>query len=107
MGVSGGGKSTVIKLIAGYLQPDSGSVSVDGQNLSEVALKSYYPHVGYLTQDPGVFDGTVYDNLIYALDRKPSQKKLRQTIIDAGCDFIDSLPQGLDTEIGERGVRLS
>lgn len=107
MGVSGGGKSTVIKLIAGYLQPDSGSVSVDGQNLSEVALKSYYPHVGYLTQDPGVFDGTVYDNLIYALDRKPSQKKLRQAIIDAGCDFIDSLPQGLDTEIGERGVRLS
>lgn len=107
VGVSGGGKSTVIKLIAGYLQPDSGSVSVDGQNLSEVALKSYYPHVGYLTQDPGVFDGTVYDNLIYALDRKPSQKKLRQAIIDAGCDFIDSLPQGLDTEIGERGVRLS
>lgn len=107
VGVSGGGKSTVIKLIAGYLQPDSGSILVDGQDLSEVALKSYYPHVGYLTQDPSVFDGTVYDNLIYALDKKPSQKRLRQAIVDAGCDFIDRLPQGLDTEIGERGVRLS
>jgi len=82
-------------------------VAVDGQDLSEVALKSYYPHVGYLTQDPSVFDGTVYDNLIYALDKKPSQKKLRAAIVDAGCDFIDRLPQGLDTEIGERGVRLS
>lgn len=105
--MSGGGKSTLIKLIAGYLQPDTGSVLVDGQSLSEVALKRYYPHVGYLTQDPSVFDGTVYDNLVYALDKKPSEKKLQQAITDAGCDFIDSLPNGLDTEIGERGVRLS
>jgi len=107
VGVSGWGKSTLIKLLAGYLQPDSGSVVVDGQDLSNTALKTYYPHVGYLTQDPGVFDGTVYDNLIYALDNKPSEKKLRQAILDAGCDFIATLPKGLDTEIGERGVRLS
>jgi ATP-binding cassette subfamily B protein len=107
VGVSGGGKSTIVKMIAGYLQPDSGSVMVDGQDLSQVALKTYYPHVGYLTQDPGVFDGTVYDNLIYALDKKPTEKRLRQAIADAGCDFIDILPNGLDTEIGERGVRLS
>lgn len=107
VGVSGWGKSTLIKLIAGYLQPDNGSVIIDGQNLSKTALKTYYPHIGYLTQDPGVFDGTVYDNLIYALDKKPSQKKLHQAIADAGCDFIDTLPHGLDTEIGERGVRLS
>lgn len=107
VGVSGWGKSTLIKLLAGYLQPDSGSVVVDGQDLSKTALKTYYPHVGYLTQDPWVFDGTVYDNLIYALDKKPSHKKLRQAIADAGCDFIDDLPKGMDTEIGERGVRLS
>lgn len=107
VGVSGGWKSTIVKMIAGYLQPDTGSIQVDGQDLSEVALKSYYPHVGYLTQEPSVFDGTVYDNLVYALDKKPSEKVLRQAITDAGCDFIDSLPQGLETEIGERGVRLS
>lgn len=79
-------------MIAGYLQPDSGSVIVDGQDLSTIALKSYYPHVGYLTQEPSVFDGTVYDNLVYALDTKPSEKALHQAIADAGCDFIDSLP---------------
>lgn len=45
MGVSGGGKSTLIKLIAGYLQPDHGSVTIDGQDLSQTALKTYYPHV--------------------------------------------------------------
>jgi len=107
VGVSGWGKSTLVKLIAGYLQPDSGSVTIDTQDLSKTALKTYYPHVGYLTQDPSVFDGTVYDNLIYALDKKPSDKKLREAILNAWCDFIDTLPKGLDTEIGERGVRLS
>lgn len=107
VGVSGGGKSTLIKLIAGYIQPDSGRVCVDGQDLSETSLKTYYPHIGYLTQDPSVFDGTVYDNLIYALDDKPSDEELHRAIENAGCDFISQLPDWLDTEIWERGIRLS
>ena len=76
-----------MKLIAGYLSPDAGFLSVDGQDLSNIALKTYYPHIGYLTQDPSVFDGTVYDNLIYALDTKPSDAQLQKAIRDAGCDF--------------------
>lgn len=104
---SGGGKSTILKLLAGYLHPDQGSIHVDGQDLDKTALKTYYPHIGYLTQEPTVFDGTVYENLIYALDKKPSQKIVDQAIKDAWCEFIYDFPKWLETEIGERGIRLS
>lgn len=65
---SGSGKSTLVKLIAWYLRPDSGAVIVDGQDLTEVSLKSYYKHIGYLTQEPSVFDGTIRENLLYAVE---------------------------------------
>ena len=67
VGASGGGKTTLMKLIAGYLHPESGSISVLGNNLSETALKTYYPHIGYLTQEPGVFDATIRENLVSAI----------------------------------------
>jgi ABC-type multidrug transport system fused ATPase/permease subunit len=56
-----------MKLIAGYLHPESGNISVMGNTLSETALKTYYPHIGYLTQDPGVFDATIRENLVSAI----------------------------------------
>ena len=64
VGASGGWKTTLMKLIAGYLHPESGSISVLGNTLSETALKSYYPHIGYLTQDPSVFDATIREKSI-------------------------------------------
>ena len=67
VGASGGWKTTLMKLIAGYLHPDSWSISVMGNTLSETALKSYYPHIGYLTQDPSVFDATIRENLASAV----------------------------------------
>ena len=65
----------MLKLIAGYIHPDSGRILVDGQPLptsgshdaQAVSLSSYYPHIGYLTQEPAVFDGTLFENLIYGL----------------------------------------
>jgi len=65
-------------------------------------LKSYYKDIGYLTQEPSVFDGTVRDNLLYAADAKTSDKKIAEIIELAHCTFIYDLPQQLDTEIGER-----
>jgi ABC-type multidrug transport system fused ATPase/permease subunit len=56
-----------MKLIAGYLHPESGSISVMGNQLDTTALKSYYPHIGYLTQDPSVFDATIRENLVSAV----------------------------------------
>jgi len=54
-------------------------------------LKTYYPHIGYLTQDPSVFDGTIYENLVYALDYIPGEKELDAAIRNAGCEFIYDL----------------
>ena len=111
VGASGGGKTTLMKLIAGYLHPESGSISVLGNKLDETALKTYYPHIGYLTQDPGVFDATIRENLVSALTATWDQKNIEQKLIKAlklaHCDFVFELEHGLDTEIGERGVRLS
>ncbi len=123
VGESWWGKSTLMKLIAWYIQPDSGSIEVDGQQISHQSLplsreseitvnvQSYYRHIGYLTQEPSVFDGTIYENLVYGVPQDVGADSIRprieQVIIAACCQFIYDLPQGLDTEIGERGIRLS
>jgi ABC-type multidrug transport system fused ATPase/permease subunit len=104
---SGGWKSTLAKLISGYIRHDSWDICIDNQNLREVSLKSYYWDVGYLTQEPSVFDGTVQENLLYAVTRKLTKKYIEKIIILAHCEFIYDLPNGLQTEIWERGVKLS
>ena len=104
---SGGGKSTLVKLISGYIRPDAWNIIVDGQKLSDTSLKSYYQHIWYLTQEPSVFDGTVKENLLYAVVGEPSDKEIQKIIKLAHCEFIYELPDGIDTEIGERGIKLS
>jgi ATP-binding cassette subfamily B protein AbcA/BmrA len=112
VGPSWGGKTTLIKLIAGYIHPTSGNVSVDGQRLSDISLQSYYHHIGYLTQEPNVFDGKILENLTYALSEEELKSDKLQSRIDeviklAKCEFIHEFEHGLETEIGERGVKLS
>ncbi len=107
VGVSGAGKTTLAKLIAGYIRTDKWSIIVDWQALNAVSLKSYYKHIGYLTQDPSVFDGTILENLTYVLKEKMEIVQLEKIIKLAKCEFIYTLPQGLNTEIGERWIRLS
>jgi len=104
---SGWGKSTLVKLISGYIRQDYWDILVDDQNLKSVSLKSYYKDVGYLTQEPSVFDGTIQENLLYAVTKKISKKEIEKIIQLAHCDFIYNLPNWLKTEIGERWVKLS
>ncbi len=136
VGISGSGKSTLIKLIAGYIHPQSGTIVIDkqklpnGQNTEFVSLQSYYQHIGYLTQEPNVFDGTIYENLTYALQTSPSvphpwqdisydskqrddhkdlslEKKIENVVRLAQCEFIYNFPDGLQTHIWEKGIKLS
>lgn len=104
---SWGGKTTLIKLLAWYIKPDTGEIYIDDQKLSETKLTDYYRNIGYLTQDPSVFDGTIYENLVYALEIEPPTEELEKIIKLAKCDFIRGLEKKLKTEIGERWVRLS
>jgi ATP-binding cassette, subfamily B, bacterial len=108
VGRSGSGKTTIAKLIAGYMRPTSGKVLVDGQDLATVALKSYYPSIGYLTQEPMVFDGSIRDNLLYSVsDSETSEIDILAALQKAECQFVLKAEKGLDTQIGEKGVRLS
>ena len=104
---SGGGKSTLVKIIAWYIRQDSWDIFIDDQNLKETSLKSYYSDIWYLTQEPSVFDGSVRENLLYAVTSDISPTSLDETIKLAHCEFIYDLPEWLDTEIWERWVKLS
>ncbi len=111
---SWGWKTTLVKLIAWYLQVNSGEVLIDGQKLPSdkidklsVSLKSYYKNIWYLTQEPSVFDGTIYDNLVYALDYKPKKKDIQEVIEKAQCQFIYDMPLWLETYIWEKWIKLS
>jgi len=182
VGESWWGKTTLIKLLAGYIRPDNGEIEIDGQKLfsrdainristepinristDTISLQSYYKHIGYLTQEPSVFDGTIWENLAYGLENSweldqiipenwknfvqlcgktlwnfVSQKKdpltspkfpqdglrsgwqnsdsewwnhlqnkINEIIKLSKCEFIYDFPKWLQTEIGERWVRLS
>ncbi len=111
-------KSTLVKLISGYIRADSGTILVDNQSLEEVSLKSYYKSIGYLTQEPSVFDGTIRENLLYWVGEQGLNnqvhdkgfsvtKDLESVISLAKCEFIYELENGLDTEIWEKWIRLS
>ncbi|AKH33143.1 Multidrug resistance ABC transporter ATP-binding and permease protein [candidate division SR1 bacterium Aalborg_AAW-1] len=118
VGPSGGGKSTLMKLISGYIYPQKGKVLIDtqflpnGRDQENISLQSYYKKIAYLTQEPSVFDGTIYENLTYALSQAglsddELKKKIQKVIVLAKCEFIYDFEFGLQTEIGERGIHLS
>lgn len=107
VGESWSGKTTLIKLLAWYIHPDEWSIIIDGQKLSEVSLKSYYKNIWYLTQEPNVFDGSIIDNLLYGAKIKPTKKQIENAIKSAKCEFIYTFKDGLETQIGEKWIRLS
>ena len=107
VGSSGSGKSTLAGLAATFLTPDSGRVSVDGIDLATVNLASYRVQLGLVLQDDFLFDGTIRANLLFA--RADASDAELQTAAEQAhvTEFTDRFPEGLDTVIGERGVKLS
>lgn len=106
VGSSGAGKSTIADMLLGLITPDSGIVIVDGQPLDESHLKSWREQIGYVAQDTFLFNDTVRFNLDWAAPGA-SEREMHDALSSAAADFVAKLPSGLDTVIGERGVRLS
>ena len=105
-GNSGSGKSTLIKLIAGLLKTEEGSISIDGNDLNRLNLDSYYRHITYIPQESPVFDGTLRENLFFdAL--LPDEDAIRVLNKVQLKGWFDNLPDGLDTQLGEKGIKLS
>ncbi len=107
VGASGWGKSTLVKLLAWYISPKWWHIIVDNQKLSQIKLKTFYKHIWYLSQDPSVFDWSIWENLLYALDYVPSDDEINEVIKQAKCEFINELPKKLETQIWEKWIKLS
>lgn len=107
IGRSWSGKSTLVKLILWFIESDSWEILIDTQVLKDLSKKSYYTHVGYLSQEPNVFDGTIKENICYGSTIEVSQEKLEEAVKMASCEFIYDFDDGLDTQVGEKWVKLS
>lgn len=110
VGSSGSGKSTVVALLQRFYDVDSGSITIDDNELKDLDVKWLRQHIGYVQQEPQLFGLSVRDNLLYGVPDNEiiSQEKMEQACRDANChDFISSWPDGYDTLVGERGVKLS
>ena len=108
-GQSGSGKSTVANLIMGMLEPDSGEISIDGKILDNQNIKSWQRNIGYVPQSIFLCDGTLKENIAFGIDHKNIDNKLVEKAINLAelSGFVDTLPENIDTRLGERGVQLS
>lgn len=106
-GPSGAGKSTVADLIMGLIRPDKGKITVDGTNLSDERFASWRNRLGYVAQETFLFNETIRFNLQMA-SQSATEDELNEALkLAAAYQFVSKLPEGLDTVIGDRGVRLS
>lgn len=107
VGSSGSGKSTLAALVMSFLSPDTGRITVDGIDLRTVELASYRRQLGLVLQDDFLFDGTIRENLLFARPDASTEEVEAAARSAYVTEFTDRLPDGLDTVIGERGVKLS
>ncbi|WP_297691671.1 ABC transporter ATP-binding protein [uncultured Eudoraea sp.] len=107
VGSSGSGKSTIAGLAASFLNQQSGTITVDGQDLAKVDLNSFRKHLGVVLQDDFLFEGTIRENILFPRPNA-TEKQLQEAVEAAYVDeFTDRFEDGLDTLIGERGIKLS
>jgi len=107
VGHTGSGKSTLIKLLMRFYDVDTGSIKIDQYNTKDLKLVFLREQIGLVSQDPFLFNGTVAENILYG-DIEASRDRVVQAAEAAHADdFIRNLPEGYDTQVGERGVKLS
>ena len=107
VGESGAGKSTILNLVIGFNFATDGKVLVDGEDISQIDLRSYRKHLAVVPQTSILFSGTIRDNITYGIENV-SEEQLQEVVKAANLtDLIESLPKGLDTMVGEHGGKLS
>nr|BFE81722.1 hypothetical protein GCM10020093_043230 [Planobispora longispora] len=107
VGPSGAGKSTVLNLVIGFLRPTAGRILLDGRDMETLDLRTYRRFLSVVPQESILFEGSIRENVTYGLAGVP-EERVRRALEDANAmEFVDRLPNGLDTVVGERGARLS
>jgi ATP-binding cassette subfamily B protein len=107
VGATGSGKSTLVKLLLRFYSPDAGSILIDGVPIDAVSLSELRGAIGLVSQDVFLFDGSVRDNIAYGRPSAPAAEIVQAAKMAEAWEFIERLPSGLDTPVGERGVKLS
>lgn len=108
VGPSGSGKTTLFSLFERFYKPQQGSISIGGKSINDFTLLSWRSQIGYVSQESPIVSGTIRDNICYGMYRDITDEELNQVAKMAYADqFISELPNGFDTEVGERGMKLS
>jgi len=107
VGHTGIGKTTLMKLLLRFHEPDSGSILLDGRDIRDLKVEDVRAAVGFVSQDTFLFDGTVVENIKYGSPSTSTDEILEAARVAEAHQFVSRLPQGYETRIGERGVRLS
>lgn len=107
VGRSGAGKSTLVDLLMGLMQPENGEILADGEPVTGERLLSYRRSIGYVAQDPFLYNATIRDNLMMIKPDAEEAELWEALEFASSADFVRKLPDGLDTLLGDRGVRLS
>lgn len=107
VGTTGSGKATLVELLLRFRNPDSGTIEVDGQNISEVTGEAIRRNIGYVPQSPHVFDGTVHENIAYGGSEVSNEQVTRAAQMAGLHEFVTGLTEGYDTRLGSQGVTMS
>ena len=107
VGPSGSGKTTLINLILGLFQPSAGRITVDGVPLQELTHESWLGRIGFVSQDPFVYNTTIEENIRFNRSGHSKEDLMRAATIANAYNFVSELPEGFDTLVGDRGIKLS
>jgi ABC-type multidrug transport system fused ATPase/permease subunit len=107
VGRSGAGKSTLVELIPRMRDVTSGAIEFDGVDIRDFNIGTLRRGVGYVTQTPMLFNDSIYDNITYGLGFEPTDEQIRVALEKAYATFVYDLPNGLESKLGDRGVRFS
>ena len=107
VGQTGSGKTTIIKLLLRFYDPESGEILIGKENIKKIKLNNLRDHIGYVSQEIFMFEGSIKDNISYPETNADDNKLLMAARLSQSSEFIDKLPQKYDALIGERGQKLS